>query len=97
MADQIFAASIIEAHPGMENECLALLRDLYEMMGAKGYCRDLLYRDIREPRRFVHLRYWNSEDARDTAHEDPDVHKFWRRLGELCEINHVYERLEQVI
>ncbi len=88
---------MILAHPGKEEELLHVLHDFYAMLRVKKYSRDLLYRDAKQPRRYINLRYWASEDMRDQAHEDPDVHKYWRRLGDICEIEWVYEKLEPLI
>jgi len=59
----------------MEAASLATLRELSEVVNAKGYGRDLLYRD-REGN-YVFLRYWKSEDARRAAQEDPDMLRCW--------------------
>ena len=48
------------------------------------------------PHHYVNLRYWTSEEARAQAHEDPEVHRFWARLGLLMNMLKVYERLERV-
>jgi hypothetical protein len=94
MAREILAMAVIKAHEGKEEELLQTLRDFYSMLQTMNYSRDVLYRD--RGGRYVNLRYWASEEARDAAHEDPNVHRFWRRLAEICEIEHVYETLEQV-
>lgn len=98
MAEQIeiLALAVVEAFEDKSEQCLALLREFYAALRAKGYSRDLLYRDARNPQRFVNLRYWRSEEARDEAHEDPDVHRFWVRLAELSQVTTVFERLEPV-
>jgi len=94
MQREILAVAVIKAHVGKEEELVQVLRDFYSMLRTMNYSRDVLYRD--GGGRFVNLRYWASEEARDTAHEDPNVHRFWRRLSEICEIEQVYEELEQV-
>ena len=50
----------------------------------------------RSPDRFLHLRYWTSPEMRAEAHADPDVHRYWLKLPELCTIPIVYESLEKV-
>jgi hypothetical protein len=80
--------------PGMERTSLETLRELTSILSAKGYGRDLLYRD-RESH-YVLLRYWKSEDARRAAQEDPDMLRCWARLGNEIQIVKVYETLGEV-
>ena len=95
MPREILALAVIKVHDGKEQELLEVLHDFYALLRTMNYSRDTLYRDAGSGR-FLNLRYWSSEEARDAAHEDPNVHRFWRRLAEICEIEHVYEKLEQV-
>ncbi len=94
MTEAIASMSILEALPGHEEELLAHLRELYTLMHAKGYCRDILHRDSGRPDRFLHLRYWVSAEMRSEAQIDPEVHRYWQKLPELCTIPIVYENLE---
>jgi hypothetical protein len=96
MADGILSMAILEALPGKEQELLATLRELYTLMNCKGYCRDSLHLDSAQPRRFLHLRRWISPEMRAEAQVDPEVHRYWLRLPELCNIPIVYESLEKV-
>lgn len=96
MGDEIVSLAVLEALPGKQEELLALLREFYSMMNAKGYSRDTLHRDAGRPERFIHLRYWKSEDARTEAQADPAVHQYWQKLPELCTIPTVCESLEKV-
>ena len=96
MAEEIVSLAILEAVPGREDELLKTLRDLYTVMRAKSYCRDVLYRDSARPDRFLHLRYWTSLEMRQEAQADPEVHRFWLMLPELCTVMTVYESLEKV-
>jgi|SRR5579862_1290061 len=96
MADEIVSLAVLEALPGKEEELLAMLRELYTVMHAKGYCCDKLYRDSSRPDRLLHLRSWTSAAMRAEAQGDPEVHRFWQRLPELCSIPTVYETLETV-
>src|ERR1019366_3688843 len=96
MADEILSIAIIEALPGKEDELVALLRELYTTMKAKGYSRDSLYRDTARPDRLIHLRHWTSPQMRGDAQVDPDVHRYWIKLPELCTIAAVYENVEKV-
>jgi hypothetical protein len=88
--------AILEPFAEKETEMLALLHEFYGMMYDKGYSRDLLYRDVKQPGRFIHLRVWSSDDARGHAVHDPDVHRYWIKLSEICAINTTYEELEPV-
>jgi len=80
--------------PGMEEASLATLRELSSIVATKGYGRDLLYRD-RESH-YVLLRYWKSEEARQSALEDPELQRRWARLGNEIQIVKVYETLSEV-
>jgi quinol monooxygenase YgiN len=96
MADDTLAMAILEALPGKEQELLTTLRELYTLMNRKGYCRDALHRDLARPDRFLHLRRWASPEMRAEAQADPEVHRYWLQLPELCTIPTVYEGLEKV-
>ncbi len=88
--------AILEALPGKAEELLSMLRELYKLMNAKGYCRDSLHRDSARPDRFLHLRQWTSPEMRSEAQTDPEVHQYWLKLPELCTIPIVYESLDKV-
>ena len=94
MPQEILSVAIWEPSPGKETESLATLRELSAIVAAKGYGRDLLYRD-REAH-YVLLRYWNSEDSRRAALEDSDMLRCWARLGNEIQIVKVYETLTDV-
>ncbi len=96
MDEEIVSVAVIEALPGKQEELIALLRELYSMMYVKGYSRDTLRRDVSRPDRFFHTRYWKSAETRAEAQHDPEVHRYWLRLPELCEIPVIYESLETV-
>ena len=83
-----------EPLPGMEAASLATIRELTAIISTKRYGRDLLYRSGES--HYVLLRYWNSEEARRTAQEDPEVLRCWARLGNEIQILKVYEKLEEV-
>ena len=93
---EIMALAIFVAKDGKEEELLGVVREFYSMLQRKGYSRDVLYRDGKNPRRFIHLRYWKSEETRADAHEDPDVHRFWQQMGLLCDMESVTERLDEL-
>ena len=94
MSQEILAVAIWQPLPDMEAASLSTLRELIAILLAKGYSRDLLYRDSQS--HYVLLRYWKSEDARRTAQEDPEVQRCWAKLGNEIQILKVYERLESV-
>ena len=96
MEEEIVSVAVIEALPGKEEELIAMLRELYSMMRVKGYSRDVLRRDASRHDRFVHTRFWKSEETRAEALHDPEVHRYWLQLPELCTIPVVYESLETV-
>jgi hypothetical protein len=94
MPQEILSVAIWEPVPEKESDALEIFRELMAIVSAKGYGRDLLYRD-RESR-YVFLRYWKSEEARRSALEDPDMLRCWARLGNLVQIVKVYETLSKV-
>jgi hypothetical protein len=93
MTQEILSVAVWEPVPDMEVASLATLRELTSIVTAKGYGRDMLYRD-RESH-YVFLRYWKSEEARRAAQEDPDMLRCWARLGNEIRIVKVYETLTE--
>jgi hypothetical protein len=93
---EIMALAVVEAFDGKDEECLQFLHEFYAVLRRKQYSRDLLYRDMKDSRRLINIRYWYSEDTRKEAHEDPDVHRFWKRLSEISKVTSVFEHLEDV-
>ena len=77
----------------MEAASLATIRELSAIIANKGYGRDLLY--LSPDSQYVLLRYWNSEQARAEAQEDPEMIRCWARLGNEIQILKVYEKLEE--
>lgn len=96
MAEEIISVAVLEALSGKEDELLRTLRDLYTLVHGKGYCHDTLYRDMSRPGRFLHLRYWTAPQMRGEAQADPEVHRYWMKLPELCTVTVLYESLEKV-
>jgi hypothetical protein len=94
MPQEILSVAVWKPSPGMESASLTTLRELTSILTKKGYGHDLLYRD-REGQ-YVLLRYWNSEDTRRAAQEDPDMLRCWARLGNEIGIVKVYETLSEV-
>jgi hypothetical protein len=93
MSQEYLSIAIWEPLPGMEAASLATIRELNAIVANKGYGRDLLYRAGDQ---YVLLRYWNSEQARASALEDPELLRCWSRLGNEIQILKVYEKLEEV-
>jgi quinol monooxygenase YgiN len=96
MTNEILAIAIIRPFDGQEEELLKVLRELYRLLKSKNYSRDVLYRDAKDPGRFLNFRYWFSDETRRAAFEDADVQRFWQKLGTLCEAEKVYEQLIEV-
>jgi hypothetical protein len=94
MSQEFLSLAIWEPLPGLEEASLATIRELNAIVSNKGYGRDLLYRT--GDSQYVLLRYWNSEQARSTAQEDPELLRCWARLGNEIQILKVYEKLEEV-
>jgi len=94
MPHEILSVAVWTPIPEKEAASLATIRELKSIVAAKGYGRDLLYRD-REGH-YVFMRYWKSEEARRSAQEDPDMLRCWARLGNEIQIVKVYETLSEV-
>jgi hypothetical protein len=93
MPREYLSIAIWEALPGKEADALATIRELNAIVSKKGFGRDLLYCSGRQ---YVLLRYWNSQEARGAALEDPEMLRCWARLANEIEIVKVYEQLEEV-
>ncbi|MGA8428741.1 MAG: hypothetical protein WB729_02890 [Candidatus Sulfotelmatobacter sp.] len=85
--------AIWEPLPAMETASLVTVRELMSILSQRGYSRDLLYRSGSH---YVLLRYWQSEEARRAAQEDPELLRCWARLGNEIQTVKVYETLKQV-
>ncbi|HET9695877.1 MAG TPA: antibiotic biosynthesis monooxygenase [Terriglobales bacterium] len=96
MDHEFLAIAIIRAHQGHDLDVLELLRNFYQMLSQKGYSRDELFRSEKDRDALVNLRYWQSDDKRREAAEDPDVHRYWHALSEIATVEKVYEQLKQV-
>ena len=94
--DPIRAMAILKPHEGKDREMVAFLREFYSMMYDKQYSRDTLFRDNKHPGIFVHVRIWLSDEARDAAMQDPDVHHYWMTLSEYGTITTIYEELQPI-
>src|SRR5918911_201120 len=96
MPKEIAAIAVFEPLAGKDAECLATVRELTRFLRSMGYSRDTLYRDRKNPRLYVDVRLWSSEEAALQAHQDPRLHAIWQRLDDLCTIKQTYEALEEV-
>ena len=96
MSSEVLSLAILEPVAGREEECIRFLLEFYEVLTRKGYSRDLLYRDAKNHGRLLNFRYWTSEEMRREAQHDPEVHKYWQRLPEMCSVSSIYETLEKV-
>jgi hypothetical protein len=94
MSQEYLSIAIWEPLPDMEAASLQTMRELETIVSRKQYGRDLLYRA--NDSQYVLLRYWNSEQARSTAQEDPELLRCWARLGNEIKILKVYEKLEEI-
>src|SRR6202162_5819652 len=84
MSQEYLSIAIWEPLPGMEAVSLETMRELNSIVSRKQYGRDLLYRS--SDAHYILLRYWNSEQARSSAQEDPEVLRCWARLGNEIKI-----------
>jgi hypothetical protein len=94
MSLEYLSIAIWEPLPGSESASLETMRELKEIVARKEYGRDLLYRAGEAE--YILLRYWNSEQARVAALEDPELLRCWARLGNEIKILKVYEKLVEV-
>ncbi len=96
MPDSILSIAVMEPFPGCEEEFLGVLHDLYTLMERKGYSDNSLLRNRLDPPHYINIRRWKSVEARESAHEDPEVHRYWAKLGNLCFMRRVHEILDEV-
>ncbi len=94
MPQEFLSVAIWDPLPGMEAASLATIHEISSIVARKNYGRDLLYRGDAS---YVLLRYWNSEAARRSAYEDPEMLRCWARLGNEIQIVKVFEKLEAVL
>ena len=94
MPQEILSVAVWEPAPEMEAAALETFLELKSIVAAKGYGRDLLYRDPES--HYIFMRYWKSEEARRSALEDPEMQRCWARLGNQVQIIKVYETLVEV-
>ncbi len=96
MKESIRSMAILKPNPGQELEAYEFLREFYSMMYNKQYSRDILFRDLKNPQTLVHIRIWLSNEARESAVQDPDVHHYWKKFPEFATIISTYEELEPI-
>jgi len=95
MSDEIVSLAIWEPVPGEEAASIATIRELSSIVAARGYGRDLLFRDPES--HYVFLRFWKNAEARLAALEDPDMLRCWARLGNEIKIVKVFETLAEIL
>jgi hypothetical protein len=93
---EMLAIAIIRPFEGHEEEVLHLLPEFYAMLARKGYSRDRLFREGKDPGRLFNFRYWKTDEMRREAAEDPEVHRYWHTLSAMAEVETVYEQLSEV-
>ena len=93
MTRELLSVAIYEPLRGREQDSLETMALLLKTLSAAGFSRDFLYKDNSQ---YVLLRYWKSEEARRTAHEDPGVQRCWAKLGNEIRIVKVFEVLQTV-
>jgi heme-degrading monooxygenase HmoA len=96
MSQEILSVAVFEPTPGQEEACLETVRELITTLTSRGYSRDSLYRDAKDPKRYIAVRLWKSEEARREAQEDPAALRCWARMAHQMNIIRVYESLEEV-
>ena len=88
--------AIFKVVKSKKKECLALIKELFQFLRMSGYSYDLLYLNTKDPNIYINVRKWLSDEAREKAHKDPTVPKFWKKLNKVCKIIKIYEQLEEV-
>jgi quinol monooxygenase YgiN len=96
MNTAILSIAVMEPFDGMEQAFLAVVSELYTLLERKGYSHDTLLRNHQDPPHYFNIRHWTSPEARLEAHEDPEVHRYWAQLGNLCHMRRVHETLDEV-
>jgi hypothetical protein len=94
MGEEILSVAIFESLPGKDKEAIATLRELFAVLSAGGYSRDVLYRNAQM--HFVLTRYWKSEGTRRAAQEDPEVQRCWAKISNEVRIVAIYETLKEM-
>jgi hypothetical protein len=94
MSPEFLSMAIWRPLPGMEAASLDTLRELGQLISSRKYGRDLLFRT--GDSEYVLLRYWKSDEARQTAMEDPELLRCWAKLGNEIRTLKVYEKLVTV-
>jgi hypothetical protein len=94
MSQEYLSIAIWEPLPGMDVASVATIHELNAIVSRKQYGRNFFYRG--GDAQYILLRYWNSEQARAEAMEDPELLRCWARLGNEIKILKVYEKLEEI-
>ena len=96
-ANEIVSVALVRPLEGQMQDVIDLLREFYQVLKAKNYSRDWLYRNAGDPGQLVNVRHWTSAESRMQAQEDPDVHRYWRRLAEIAVVERVHEQLDRIL
>lgn len=94
MAGEVLSVAVFAPLAGQEEQALATVRELSNVLAEGGYSRDVLYRGA--DGEYVLVRYWKSDESRRAALEDPEAQKRWARLAHEIRILKVHESLEEV-
>jgi|SRR5580704_6585233 hypothetical protein len=92
---EILSLAIFVPLPESQEAALATIRELGAALAKGGYGRDLVYRDAKSGQ-YVLLRYWQSEESRRAALEDPEVLRCWAKLAQEIRTISVMETLDGV-
>ena len=93
MPQEILSIAIFETLEGMEEQAIADVHALMDLLESHQYCRDSLHRSDHPGTEFVLLRYWYSEAARREALENPEAQRLWAKLAHEIRMLKVYESL----
>ncbi len=85
-----------DVQDGREDEFLALVRQLDEVLVRKQYAQADTIRDEASPSRFYAVRRWVSADAARQSHSDPEVNALAVQLSEIALVNHVINGVRRV-
>jgi cytidine deaminase len=81
--------TLVDVHPGKEEEFLALAIRFEALMIRKEYGRAETIRDEAQPLRFYAVRHWSDVAAAERCHGDPEVQALTGQLYQLARVTHV--------
>lgn len=95
MSQEILSVAVFVPLEGVADEtAIATVRELSAALLRRGYSRDVLYRG--PDGEYVLVRYWQSDDARRAALEDPEAQRCWAKLAQEIRTLKIYESLEEI-